>query len=204
VVLDPHRPGHELSYFPGEVNFLRAEVLILNKIDTADPKDISIVRQNILRFNAKATVISAAMPVAADQPEKIRGKRVLVVEDGPTLTHGGMGFGAGMIAARRFGAGEIIDPRPFAVGSIHKTFESYPHIGCLLPAMGYGPQQIGDLERTIARVECDVVVIATPVDLARIVKIRQPTCRVTYGLEEIGRPDLQEVLRSFLARKGLG
>ncbi|MBI2361152.1 MAG: GTPase [Deltaproteobacteria bacterium] len=203
VLLDPHRAGDELTYFPGEVNFLRAQVFILNKLDTADPEKVSRVRRNIQRFNSKARVIDAAMPVSVEDADKIRGKRVLVIEDGPTLTHGGMSFGAGVMAAGRYGAGELVDPRPFAVGSIRETFEAYPHIGKLLPAIGYGEQQIRDLEETVRRVPCDLVVIGTPVDLRRIVNISQPTARVTYELQELGKPDLEEILRGFLAGSGL-
>lgn len=202
VLLDPHRAGDEITYFPGEVNFLRADVFILNKLDTADPEKVSRVRRNIQRFNPKARVIDAAMPVSADDPAKIQGKRVLVIEDGPTLTHGGMSFGAGVMAARKYGAGELVDPRPFAAGSIRETFEAYPHIGTLLPAIGYGERQIRDLEETVRRVPCDLVVIATPVDLRRIVHIGQPTCRVAYELQELGKGDLGEIVRGFLAEKG--
>lgn len=202
VLLDPHRAGDELTYFPGEVNFLRADVFILNKLDTADPEKVTWVRRNIQRFNPKARVIDAAMPVSVDDPAKIRGKRVLVIEDGPTLTHGGMSFGAGVMAARKYGAGELVDPRPFAAGSIRETFEAHPHIGTLLPAIGYGERQIRDLEETVRRVPCDLVVIATPVDLRRIVNVSQPICRVTYELQELGKPDLEEIVRGFLAAKG--
>lgn len=208
VLLDPHRAGHERNYFPGEANFLRADVLILNKLDTADPEKVSLVRRNIREFNPRAVVIEATMPVSVDNPADIQGKRVLVIEDGPTLTHGGMGFGAGVLAAKKFGACELVDPRPFAVGSLRETFEKYPHIRGLLPAMGYGDRQIRDLEETLHRVDCDLVIIATPVNLRRIVKISQPTCRVTYELEEIGSPNLAEVLRDFaddrLERTGTG
>ncbi|MBI4522312.1 MAG: tetraacyldisaccharide 4'-kinase [Deltaproteobacteria bacterium] len=198
VVVDPHRAGHEVTYFPGEVNFLRADVLILNKLDTADADKIEVVRRNIHRHNPGAIVIDAAMPVALDEPSRVRGCRVLVVEDGPTLTHGGMNFGAGVIAARKFGARELVDPRPFAVGSIKQTFENYPHVRELLPAMGYGRQQIHELEETIRNVDCDLVVIATPVDIRRIMNIKQPACRVTYEIEEIGKPTLKEILQDFI------
>jgi len=201
VLLDPHRAGDEITYFPGEVNFLRADVFILNKLDTADPGKVSQVRRNVQRFNPQAQVIDAAMPVSVDDPAKIQGKRVLVIEDGPTLTHGGMSFGAGVLAARKYGASELVDPRPFAAGSLRETLEKYPHIHGLLPAMGYGDQQIRDLEETLRRVDCDLVIVATPVNLRRIVKISQPTCRVTYELEEIGSPNLAEVLRDFVAER---
>jgi predicted GTPase len=201
VVVDPHRAGHELLYFPGEVNFLRARVLILNKLDTADAGAIAAVRRNIHACNPQAIVIDAAMPVSLESPESVRGKRVLVVEDGPTLTHGGMGFGAGVIAATKFGARELVDPRASAVGSIRRTFASYPHLGNVLPAMGYGEVQMNELQETIGRADCDLVIIATPVDLRRVITIRQPTCRVTYELEEIGKPTLKEVLDHFVARR---
>ena len=199
VILDPHRAGHELSYFPGEVNFLRADVFILNKLDSASADQVEAVRRNIHAFNPAARVIDAAMPVSLENPAQVLGKRVLVIEDGPTLTHGGMGFGAGVLAATKFGARELVDPRPFAVGSIKETFAKYPHIERLLPAMGYGPAQMRELEETIENTICDLVVIATPVDLRRIIRIRHPTCRVTYELQEIGRPTLREVVRDFVA-----
>jgi len=198
TILDPHRPGHELLYYPGRTCFLTADILIINKIDTAEPRAVDAVRENIRRFNAKAVVVDAASPVMVDDPALIRGRRVLVVEDGPTLTHGGMAYGAGTIAARKFGAAEIVDPRPYLVGQLKKTFEIYPGIGPLLPAMGYGEEQVHDLERTIAQVPCDAVVIGTPIDLRRIVSIRQPSCRVGYELQEIGRPTLRELIGDFM------
>ena len=201
VLLDPHRAGHERAYFPGEVNLLRADVLIVNKIDTADAEKINSVRRTIHECNPGAIVIDAGMPVSVDESRLVRGKRVLVVEDGPTLTHGGMSVGAGVLAAMKHGAKELVDPRPYAVGSIRQTFLDHPHIlGRALPAMGYGHEQMRELEETIARVDCDLVMIATPVDLRRVLHIRQPTCRVTYELEEIGRPTLREVLQDFVMR----
>ncbi|MCS6816904.1 MAG: cyclic 2,3-diphosphoglycerate synthase [Blastocatellia bacterium] len=200
VLVDPHRPGHERAYFPGEVNFLRADVLIISKVNTARPEDVEAVRQNIRAFNPKALVIEANLPIVVDAPEAIRHRRVLVVEDGPTLTHGEMSYGAGVLAARQYGARELIDPRPYAVGSIRETFAEYPHIGPLLPAMGYGAEQMRELEETINRTPCDVVLVATPVDLRRVLQIRHPTCRVAYELEEVGPPTLGDVLRDFLAR----
>ena len=194
VVVDPHRPGHELSYYPGEVNFKRADVIIINKIDTADLNNILTIRENIRNHNPEAVVVDAASPVFVNQSEKIRGKRVLVIEDGPTLTHGEMKYGAGIMAAYKYGAAELIDPRPFAVGSIADTFVKYPEIGPLLPAMGYGSQQMQDLEATIHKVEADLVIIATPIDLGRIVQFKKPTVRVTYELDEIGAPNLKEIL----------
>ncbi|MDH5426935.1 MAG: cyclic 2,3-diphosphoglycerate synthase [Nitrospirota bacterium] len=200
VLVDPHRAGDEQAYFPGEVNLLRADVLVLTKLDSAPKENIAAVRTRIAVMNASAQVIDSNMPIRVEAPEKIRGARVLVVEDGPTLTHGGMSFGAGVMAAMQYGAAELIDPRPFAVGSISQVFTTFTHIGALLPAMGYGPQQIHELEETINRVDCDLVLIATPVDLARVVPIRQPTCRVTYEFQEIGRPNLQDVLREVLVK----
>jgi len=198
VVVDPHRPGHELEYYPGFANLLMADVIVINKIDTADLEGIEMVRENIAAFNPKAIVIDAASPLSVDKPELIRGRRVLCVEDGPTLTHGGMLYGAGIMAAMKFGASELVDPRPWATGKLAGTFEKYPDIGTLLPAMGYGAQQIKDLERTIAKVKCDTVIIGTPIDLCRIIDIKQPTVRVTYDLDEIGHPDLKDVLKPFL------
>jgi predicted GTPase len=201
TVVDPHRPGDELSYFPGQTNLLLADVALINKIDTADYEDIDQVRHNIKMANPKAILIEAASPIYIQKPELIRGKNVLVVEDGPTLTHGGMTYGAGVIAAQKFGAKDIIDPRPWVKGEIERTFESYPEIGALLPAMGYSKKQINDLERTIDSIPCDSVVIATPVDLTKILKIRKPSVRVRYELQEIGKPDLEEVIEGFLKKK---
>ena len=201
TVVDPHRPGDELSYFPGQTNLLLADVVLINKIDTADYEDIEQVRCNIKVTNPKAVLIEAASPIYLEKPGLIRGKNVLVVEDGPTLTHGGMTYGAGVIAAQKFGAKEIIDPRSWVKGEIKKTFESYPEIGALLPAMGYDKKQIKDLERTINLTPCDSVVIATPVDLTKILKINKPSVRVRYELQEIGKPDLEEVIDKFLKRR---
>ncbi|MCU0638881.1 MAG: cyclic 2,3-diphosphoglycerate synthase [Candidatus Krumholzibacteria bacterium] len=198
VVVDPHRPGHELEYYPGFANLLMADAIVINKIDTADLEGIEMVRENIAAFNPKAIVIDAASPLSVDKPELIRGRKVLCVEDGPTLTHGGMLYGAGIMAAMKFGASELVDPRPWATGKLAGTFEKYPDIGTLLPAMGYGAQQIKDLERTIAKVKCDTVIIGTPIDLARVIEIKQPKVRVTYDLDEIGHPDLKDVLKPFL------
>ncbi len=198
VVVDPHRPGHEISYFPGETNLLMADVVIINKIDSADAEDIEEVRWNIREVNPDAIVIDGASPISVEDADLILGKRALIVEDGPTLTHGEMKFGAGTVAAEKFGASEAIDPRKFTVGTITETFEKYPEIGLVLPAMGYGEQQMKDLEATIAKVDCDVVIIGTPIDLRRICKIKQPSVRVTYDLQEIGRPNLTDVLKPFL------
>jgi predicted GTPase len=194
VVADPHRVGHELEYYPGEVNFRRADVIVINKIDTADLDNILELRENIIQFNPNAIVVDAASPVFVQGGEQIRGKCVLVIEDGPTLTHGEMEYGAGVMAAYKYGAAELVDPREYAVGTIAETFEKYPEIGILLPAMGYGEQQMKDLETTINKVEADMVIIATPIDLGRIVNFKKNTVRVTYELEEIGTPTLKEIL----------
>ncbi|MCD4651558.1 MAG: cyclic 2,3-diphosphoglycerate synthase [Candidatus Cloacimonetes bacterium] len=194
VVVDPHRPNHEISYFPGETNLRLADVIVINKMDTADFEGIQIVRENIHEFNPDAIVVDGASPLTVDKPEIIKNARVLVVEDGPTLTHGEMEYGAGVVAAHKFGAADLVDPRQWAVGTIDETFEKYPDIGILLPAMGYGEQQIKDLEETINAVDCDAVVVATPIDLGRIVNIKKPYTRVGYDLQEIGKPTLSEIL----------
>jgi predicted GTPase len=198
VVADPHRPGHEQSYYPSETNVRLADVVIINKVVEAEFENIETVRSNIREINPKAIIIDAASPLTVSGDIDLNGKRVLVVEDGPTLTHGDMKFGAGVVAALRLGAGELVDPRPWAKGRLAETFEHYPEIGTLLPAMGYGDEQKADLEATINAVECDVVVIGTPIDLTRIVKIRKPTVRVSYELQEIGTPNLEQVLARFL------
>jgi predicted GTPase len=194
TVTDPHRPGHEISYYPGQNNLLLSDVIVINKIDTASLEGINQVRENVAYYNPEAVVVDAASPVRVEDPSLIRGKKVLVIEDGPTTTHGEMQYGAGMMAAAKYGAEEVIDPRPYLVGSMAETFESYPEIGPLLPAMGYFGKQLIDLEKTIDRVECDAVVIATPIDLRRIVKIKKPATRVYYDLAEIGDPTLAEIL----------
>lgn len=198
VVVDPHRAGHETAYYPGEANFRRATCILINKVDTADEAGVAKVIDSIARCNPKAMVIKAASPVSVETPEAIKGKKVLVVEDGPTLTHGEMEYGAGVIAARRFGAASLVDPRPFAVGSIAKTFQKYPGIGTLLPAVGYGETQMDELRQTIERVDCDLVLIATPIDLRRTIHFEKPALRVTYDLEEIGKPDLDDALATLL------
>jgi len=200
TIADPHRPGAELSYYPGEVNLRIADVVILNKIDSAYPENIRIVRDNIRKVNPTALVVDAASPISVDDISVIRGKRVLVIEDGPTLTHGEMKIGAGVVAAEKYGAAELIDPRPYVVGKLAETFGIYPNIGHLLPAMGYGDQQIKDLEETINNTDCDSVVIATPIDLNRLIKIRKPNTRVYYDLQEIGQPDLDTILDDFLKK----
>ena len=197
VIVDPHRPGHELLFYPGESNLLMADVVVINKMDTAEPENIATVKANIASVNPGATIIEAASPVTVEKPDVIKGKRCLVVEDGPTLTHGGMKFGAGIVAAEKFGATEVVDPRPWITGTIAETFESYPDIGKLLPAMGYGEQQIKDLEATINAADCDVVIIGTPIDLRRLLHIEKPSVRVTYNLKETGRPTVANVLEPF-------
>jgi len=199
VVADPHRAGHELSYHPGEVNLRMADVVVINKIDTANLADVAEVRRNIRSVNPDAIIVEAASPITVEDPAAVVGASVLVVEDGPTLTHGEMAFGAGTVAAERFGAAEIIDPRPYAVGSIRGVYEQYPDIGTLLPAMGYGEEQIKDLEETIANTPADLVIIGTPIDLTRVLDIKQPNQRVRYELQEIGQPTLVEILEQRLA-----
>ncbi len=199
VVVDPHRPGHELAYHPGETNLRRAQVVVINKVDSARPEDIRRVEENARQANPSARIVRARSALKLEAPERIRGRRVLVVEDGPTLTHGGMKYGAGVVAARQYGAAELVDPRPWTVGTIAEAYRAYPEIGPLLPAMGYGERQIRDLEETIRRVDCDAVVIATPVDLARLIRIDRPTVRVRYDLEETGRPGLRDILAERFA-----
>jgi len=203
TVADPHRPGHELSYYPGEVNLRLADAIVINKMDSASPEGIQTVRESIAKVNPNALVIDGASPIKVDKPEVIRGKRVLVVEDGPTLTHGEMKIGAGTVAAQKFGAAEIINPREYAVGKLAETYRIYPNIGDLLPAMGYSEQQLKDLEATINKVDCDAVVIGTPIDLNRIVKINKPNTRVYYDLQEIGEPNLDQVLSDFVKKHNL-
>jgi predicted GTPase len=199
VVVDPHRPGHELTYYPGMVNLLRADVIIINKVDTAKAEDLETVRTNVRRYNPTARVIETACRVTVPHPEQVKGKRVLVVEDGPTLTHGEMRYGAGVVCARQQGAAEIIDPRPFAVGSIKATYEKYPHMIELLPAMGYSETQRHELESTINNVPCDLVLVATPIDLGRLIKIDKPSLRVSYEVEALSKPSLHDVLAEFTA-----
>lgn len=199
VVADPHRAGHELTYHPGETNLRLADIIVINKVDTATPESVKQVRDNIHATNPNARVVEAASPIFTDDPEAIRGKRVLAIEDGPTLTHGGMAYGAGVVAAQRYGASELVDPRPYAAGSIREVYHTYPNIGPVLPAMGYGRQQIIDLQETINATPCDLVLIATPIDLTRILKITKPAQRVRYELQEIGRPTLEDLLQPVLA-----
>jgi len=198
VVADPLRPGHEISYYPGEVNLRMADVVVINKVDSAYPEDVEMVLENIREYNPNAQVILAASAIMVEDPSIITGKRVLVIEDGPTLTHGEMSIGAGVVAARRFGAIELVDPRPYIVGKIQETFDTYPEIGTLLPAMGYGEQQMKDLEASIANTDCDSVVIGTPINLGRFIKIKQPNTRVFYELAEIGLPNIKSILKKFI------
>ena len=200
AVTDPHRPGHELSYYPGEVTLRLADVVVINKIDSADFENIQTVRNNIAKVNPGATVVEAASMISVEDPEVIRGKRVLVIEDGPTLTHGEMKIGAGIVAAKRFGAAEIVDPRSCAVGKLAETYRIYPNIGALLPAMGYGEEQMRDLSATIDRTDCDSVIVATPIDLKRVINISKPNTRVEYALQEIGRPNMEDALKDFIGK----
>jgi predicted GTPase len=200
VVVDPHRPGHEMGYYPGEVNLRRAKVVIINKVDTASSHNVEIVRNNIQQNNPAAIVIETACRVSVSDPSLVKNRRVLVVEDGPTLTHGEMSYGAGVVAARQCGAAELVDPRPFAIGSIRGTYERFPHLTSLLPAMGYGAIQRHELEETINRVPCDLVLVATPVNLAKILKLNKPSVRVSYEAEELAKPGLAEVLTTFTAK----
>jgi predicted GTPase len=201
VVADPHRPGHEKTYHPGETNVREADVFVINKVDTAEYENVIAVRNSIHEMNPNAVIIEAASPLFVDDDEAIRGKRVLVIEDGPTLTHGGMKYGAGWVAAQRFGAGEIVDPRPFAVGSIHDTYVKYPNTGTILPAMGYGDDMVKDLEKTINKADVDLVISATPIDLTRIIKVNKPMQRVRYELQEIGQPNLEDILKAKFGKK---
>src|SRR3954451_2199065 len=199
VVVDPHRPGHELTYYPGLVNLLRADVVVINKVDTAKQADLDTVRANVRKYAPKAKVIEMACRVSVPNPEMVKGKRVLVVEDGPTLTHGEMTYGAGVVAAKQFGAAELIDPRPFAVGSIRSTYEKYGHMRQLLPAMGYSETQRHELQETIDKVPCDLVLVATPIDLARVITINKPSLRVSYEVETVSKPSIYDVLAEFTA-----
>ncbi len=199
VVTDPLRAGHELRYHPGEANLRRADVVVINKVDTASADAVRQVRENVRAVNPEAIIVEAASPIFVEDPNAIRGKRVLVIEDGPTLTHGEMAFGAGVVAAQKFGAAELVDPRPYAVGSIRETFARYPHIGPLLPAMGYGAAQIAELEATINATPCDLVLVATPIDIRRVARIEHPTDRVRYELQVIGTPSLEAIIRERLA-----
>ncbi|MEA4812810.1 MAG: cyclic 2,3-diphosphoglycerate synthase [Anaerolineaceae bacterium] len=201
VVADPHRPGHEVAYYPGETNVRMADLFVINKVDTANPDAVISVRENLHRLNPNAIIIEGASPLFVDDPDAIRGKRVLVVEDGPTLTHGGMTYGAGYVAARRFGAKEIVDPRPFAVGTIADTYKKYPGTGTILPAMGYGGQQVKDLEDTINKADVDMVIVGTPIDLTRVLKINKPYQRVRYELQDIGTPTLNDILGKKFGKK---
>lgn len=201
VVADPHRPGHEKAYHPGETNVRAADVFVINKVDTANTENVMKVRATLHELNPDALIIEGASPLFVDNPDSIRGKRVLVIEDGPTLTHGEMAYGAGWVAARRFGAAEIVDPRPFAVGSIVETYRKYPNTGPILPAMGYGDEMVKDLEKTINKADVDLIISATPIDLTRILKVNKPMQRVRYELQEIGQPTLQDILMKKFGKK---
>jgi predicted GTPase len=203
TITDPHRAGHGMSYYPGEVNLRLADAVIINKIDTARPEDVTTIRNILAEVIPNTTVIDAASPVRIEDPEVIKNKKVLIVEDGPTLTHGGMKIGAGTVAAQKIGVSEIIDPRPHLVGKLKDTFETYPDIGCLLPAMGYGEEQLRDLEVTINACDCDAVIIGTPIDLNRVIHINKPSTRVFYDLQSIGEPSLETVIEDFLVKKGI-
>ena len=200
VVADPHRAGHELAYHPGETNLRMANVVIVNKVDTADPQKVKQVKENIKIVNPKAVILEAASPITADKPELVKGKKVLVIEDGPTITHGNMPYGAGVIFAKNSGAGEIVDPRPYAVGSIKEAYRKYPHLGAVLPALGYSGRQVAELKKTIDDTPCDVVVIGTPIDLRRVVKINQPSVRVKYELKVLGSVSLEHILDEFIKK----
>ena len=201
VVVDPHRAGHDLAYFPGEVNLRRADMVVINKVDTAAPQCVETVRQNIRISNPNAAVVETACRVSVSAPESVKDRRVLVVEDGPTLTHGEMPYGAGVVAARQYGAAELVDPRRYAVGSIRKTYEQYPHLTSLLPAMGYSVMQQHELEETINRVDCDLVLVATPIDLAHLIKLNKPSLRVSYEVENLSHPGLSEILKEFTKKR---
>ena len=198
VLFDPHRPGHESTYHPGETNMLMADIAIINKVDSASPENIEKVKESIQKHNPRAIIVTAESVVKPEMPDMIAGKRVMIIEDGPTLTHGEMAYGAGVLAARRFHAAEIVDPRPHLKGTLRKTFEKYPHIGALLPAMGYSRQQIRDLEETINQTDCDLVLAATPIDLSKIISIQKPVMRVRYEYGDTGSPTLEEILKEKL------
>jgi predicted GTPase len=196
VVVDPHRPGHEIAYHPGEANVIAADVIVVNKVDTADPEGVKQVLENVSVLNPTAQIIEASSPISVDNPEEIRGASVLVVEDGPTLTHGEMAYGAGWVAANQYKAGKIIDPRPFAVGSIKKVYENFPTTGDVLPAMGYGDEQMMELEQTINAATADLVLIGTPIDLGKLLNLNKPSTRVTYELEVNGQPSLEDIIET--------
>ena len=201
VVLDPHRKGHERLYHPGETNFLRAQVLVINKVDTARKEDVDFLKDSVMRFNPQAALIQTASRIYVEKGDQIRGKRVLVIEDGPTVTHGEMPYGAGAFAAQKYGAAEMVDPHPHAVGSLSSILKQYPHLKKVLPAEGYFSEQLKDLETTIRQTPCDLVLIATPIDLSRLIRIDQPALRVTYRVEDWDGPKLRDVLRDFLRKK---
>jgi predicted GTPase len=204
VALDPHRPGHERLYHPGEVNFLRADVLVVNKVDSARPEDVEALLAAAAEMNPDATVVKTRSCITVEEPERIEGARVLVIEDGPTVTHGGMAYGAGAIAAKEHGAAELVDPRPHAVGSLADTLADFPHLTEVLPAMGYSTGQLADLEETIRRTPCDLVLVGTPIDLTHVIDIDRPALRVTYSVESAGEPSLETVVEGFVERMGSG
>jgi predicted GTPase len=201
VVADPYRPGHELKYHPGEANVRMADVVLINKVNTADPKDVAIVKKNVEELNPKAIIVKGASVITVDNKESVKGKKVLVIEDGPTVTHGGMPIGAGTIVAKEFGAKEIVDPRPYATGSILEAYKKYPHMTSILPALGYGEAQVRELEKTINAVPCDLVIIGTPIDLRRVVTLNKPALRARYELQELGTPNLEEILNQHFHKK---
>ncbi len=203
VVADPHRPNHECTYYPGEANVYMADVIVLNKIDSCYPDDLQTVRDNVMAMNPHARLIHGASPIFVDHGERIRGKRVLVIEDGPTLTHGNMTYGAGVVAANRYGAAEIVDPKEYFQGTLVDALRKYPDMGPILPALGYGKKQVGDLEKTLNSVDCDLVLSATPIDLSRILEIKRPCLRVRYELQEIGDPNFDQIIDEFIAKKHL-
>jgi len=203
TIVDPQRAGHELMYYPGETTLRMADVVVINKIESCDLADLQLVRDNVAMLNPKATVIDAISPTFVDKPELIRGKRVLVVEEGPTVTHGEIKYNYGSVTAQKYGAAELVDPRPYAVGKIKKTFEIYPEVGTILPSMGYGKEQIKDLETTIENTPCDLVLIATPIDLNRVIKINKPCVKIGYELQDFGKPDFNDVLTDFIVKHNL-
>ena len=200
VLVDPLRPGQEISYHPGETNLKIADVIIINKIDSADKKDVELVRENIAKYNKDAKIVEAASPIKVENGDQIRGKRVLVIEDGPTLTHGGMKYGAGMVAAKKYGAGEIVDAKPYSIGSIKDTYEKYNHLELILPAMGYGDKQVSELEEMVNNIDCDLVISGTPIDITRVIDTNKKIVRVGYSLQEIGDPNLEDILKEFISK----
>ncbi len=200
VLVDPLRPGQEISYHPGETNLKTADIIIINKIDSADKKDVELVRKNIAKYNKNARIVEAASPIKVENGDQIRGKKVLVIEDGPTLTHGGMKYGAGMVAAKKYGAGEVVDAKPYAIGSIKDTYKKYNHLELILPAMGYGDKQVEELEKMVNNIDCDLVISGTPIDITRVIDTNKKIVRVGYSLQEIGDPNLEDILKEFIIK----